>query len=68
MRNSKSHLKACPFCGESIARLSEWNDIDGANYWVFCQGCNAGTALFPHKKAAITAWNRRASPKNYHVP
>lgn len=37
MRNSKSRLKACPFCGENIARLSEWNDIDGAkpkNYHV----------------------------------
>ena len=64
-------LKACPFCGKSLAELGtaaeiDMDDEEGAdNEWaVVCAynsgGCGATSGYRPTPEGAVEAWNRRA--------
>lgn len=28
-------LKPCPFCGADAAKVADWSDVDGKEYWAF---------------------------------
>lgn len=52
-------LKPCPFCGSPSIRLYlaiEW--------WCFCEGCKATTAMCSNRQDAVDHWNMR-NPPNY---
>lgn len=57
-------LKPCPFCGADVAKVADWSDVDGKEYWVFCQQCAAATGHCETREGAIEAWNRRANHGN----
>lgn len=50
-------LKPCPFCGETIPRMSM--SEDRLHYWIFCRNCRSSGPLRPSKDMAIDAWNTR---------
>lgn len=58
----QNELKSCPFCGGE-AVLGTWRDEYKClnPSVVHCSGCHVETKVYPRKKEAIEAWNRRAN-------
>jgi Lar family restriction alleviation protein len=64
------YLRPCPFCGEnniqmkigSYSIVTEKNHIEYTGfYYVVCGYCGVKTVEYKTAKAAMDAWNRRAS-------
>ena len=60
-------LKACPFCGASVARICEWPSYltepeigPKMSYYILCQSCGVRTTSAETKEKAASLWNRRA--------
>lgn len=47
-------LKPCPFCGEAGTEINI-----SKSYFIKCNNCGVGTAIFSTPDYAIAAWNRR---------
>ena len=64
-RKEIAELKRCPFCNSDQLEIKEVVpeysvDIPFPDYKIVCLTCNASTGLYGAKKAAISAWNKRA--------
>ena len=71
---SDTELKPCPFCGKTVAKLSNCKDLEDCEnfeecgcdeimHTVVCNwnngGCGASTGYRKTENEAIEAWNRR---------
>ena len=60
MKENKTELKPCPFCGGE-AEIVDTGDLYGhCEYSVSCTSCNCNTDWLTNKKEAVQAWNKRA--------
>lgn len=48
-------LKPCPFCGESLLKIT----MAMGEAWVHCSGCKAASGTGRTRPEAAAAWNRR---------
>jgi Lar family restriction alleviation protein len=59
---SDRELLLCPFC-RSVASVHETDWCEPPEFNVFCAGCMAQTSASTDRAKAVSAWNRRATPK-----
>lgn len=60
MKENKTELKPCPFCGGKAELVGTGNFCGNCAYSVSCTSCNCNTDWLANKKEVVEAWNKRA--------
>ena len=62
---SEEKLKPCPFCGGEASVYETGYMYSAPQYYICCDECGSGIAVFNTEQDAIEAWNRRVPQRTW---